>query len=192
MASPVGHALVGLAIGRSEQHVELSGPRLWIGCAALAVAPDLDFVPGIISGQPALYHQTWTHSLALALLVGGLAALALVPDRRRLPYAWFLFSAAYASHLLLDLFGADGRPPIGLPLFWPASDATYLSPLTLLPGIRHAATAQTATGPWLASVFSATNLQAIGIELGVAAPLLLLAELRRRRRLDSAGPKRSG
>lgn len=187
MASPVGHALAGAAIGRAGERAGGAGVRLWLGCAVLAVAPDLDFLPGIVAGQPALYHQSWSHSLGMALAVGGFAALVLFPDRRALARVWLLFSAAYASHLLLDAFGPDGRAPFGLPLLWPLSDATFASPLALLPGIQHAATTETPTGEWLASVLGPANLRAVGIELAVTLPCLLAVEVWRRRRPLAAG-----
>jgi membrane-bound metal-dependent hydrolase YbcI (DUF457 family) len=148
----------------------------------LAVAPDLDFVPGILVDRPALHHQAASHSLAAALIVGLVTAIVLFRDRTRWLRGWLLFSSAYASHLLIDLFGADGRPPFGMPLFWPFSDATFLAPWTLLPGIAHADSSETGTRAWLASVLSWTNVRSILIELAVLGPPVALAVLRLRRR----------
>lgn len=182
MASPVGHALAGYAIGRlGERRGGPEGPALLLGCAALAVAPDLHFVPGVLAGRPALYHRLWTHSLLAALAASLLAALWLWRDRQGLARGFACLLAACASHLLLDLLGPDTREPIGVPLLWPASDATFLSPVTLLPGIRHAVATETGTREWLASVAGWYNVKAILIEL-VVSPLLLFAELRARGR----------
>jgi inner membrane protein len=178
VASPIGHALSGYAIGRIGGRG--GAPGLWIGCAALAVAPDLDFVPGILVGQPALYHQDASHSLWVALAVSLLAALALCRGRHLLLRRWAIFFSAYASHLVIDLFGPDGRPPIGIPLFWPWSDAAYLFPVALLPGIQHAESTTTETAAWIASILSWYNVKAILIEMALVAPLLLLGELRQR------------
>ena len=65
---------------------------------------------------------------------------------------------------------------------WPLSDATFLSPLTPLPGIDHAASTGTSTREWLSTVVSSVNATAIAVELVIAAPLLVAAELRQRRR----------
>lgn len=178
MASPVGHALAGYGIGRIGERG--GKPALWIGCVALAVAPDLDFVPGLFAGQPALHHQGVSHSLSVALAVSLVAALALCRGRHLLLRRWAIFFAAYASHLAIDLFGPDARPPIGIPLFWPWSDAAYLSPVALLPGIQHAHSTATPTAEWIASILSWDNVKAILIEVAVVAPLLLLGELRQR------------
>jgi len=40
--------------------------------AFMAVAPDLDFIPGIIVGKPTLYQQGLSHSLGFAVLIGNL------------------------------------------------------------------------------------------------------------------------
>jgi membrane-bound metal-dependent hydrolase YbcI (DUF457 family) len=183
MASPVGHGLVGYAIGRFGERD--AGPTGWLflaTCAAFAIGPDLDFLPGIAAGQPALHHQGASHSLFVGLGLSLAAALLLWRDAALWPRAWAVLFAAYASHLVFDLFGPDGRPPIGIPLFWPLSDATFLSPLTLAPGIDHAASTSTSTAQWLSAVVSWVNVKAIAIELLFAALLLLAAELRRRRR----------
>ena len=46
MASPLGHALAGLAIGSAGQVGGSHDLRLLTVCAALAIAPDLDFLLG--------------------------------------------------------------------------------------------------------------------------------------------------
>ena len=186
MASPIGHALAGYAVGRLGEGSEAPGGRLFLPvCAFLAVAPDLDFLPGLLVGQPSLHHQGASHSLVAAAVVGGVAALLLVRERSLRPRAWAVFGAAYASHLLMDFLGPDGRPPIGLPLLWPLSDATWLAPVAVLPGIHHSVTGQEGVGEWLAMVLSPVNLRAIAAELVLVGPVLFVAEWTRRRR---AGP----
>ena len=183
MASPVGHGLIGFAIGRlGESDGGPAGPLFLATCMAFAIGPDLDFLPGIAAGQPALHHQGASHSLFVGLGLSLAAAMLLWRGAALRLRVWVVLFAAYASHLAVDLFGPDERPPIGIPLFWPLSDATFLSPLTLLPGIHHASATSTATGQWLMSVFSWVNVKAIAVELIVAVPLLLVAELRQRRR----------
>jgi len=183
MASPLGHGLVGYGIGRlGEGDAGPAGPLLLGACAVFAIAPDLDFLPGIAMGQPALHHQGISHSLIAGLGLSLAAALLIWREAAHWRRAWALLFAAYSSHLIFDLFGPDGRPPIGIPLFWPLSDATFLSPVTLLPGIDHAASTSTSMDQWLGTVASWVNAKAVAVELAVAAPLLIIAELRQRRR----------
>jgi len=80
MATPVGHMLMGAST------LALSGPRrararlVALG-ALVGAAPDLDFLPGLVLGDPARFHHGPTHSLGFALL----AALAtwLLASRQR-------------------------------------------------------------------------------------------------------------
>jgi membrane-bound metal-dependent hydrolase YbcI (DUF457 family) len=177
MASPLGHALAGLALARAFPDASARGaPALAIGCVALAVAPDLDFLPGLLQGQPALYHQGPSHSLIVGWAVSLGAALLLAGDRRQLLRTWLLLFAAFGSHLALDSLGPDGRPPIGMQLLWPFSDTSWLAPVTLLPGVQHAVSGSEGPREWLAMVFSWINVRAILAEFLVVGPLLILAE----------------
>lgn len=186
MASPVGHLLVGYGIGRvGGGQVALDGWLVGI-CALLAVAPDFDFVLGILQGQPALHHQGVSHSLGFAVLVSGFAAIAVGSIRGDAWRLWPIFFAAYVSHLAIDLFGPDGRPPIGIPLLWPFADTPFLSPITLLPGMHHAASSDVSNDQWLAAILSWANARALLLELVFAVPFVAISEQlarRRRRRL---------
>src|SRR6266852_942101 len=108
----------------------------WLAAAvALANAADLDFVPGIFLGRPGMFHRGVTHTVAAVAVVGALVALAGWLARRPPGHSgrvalWA--SATYASHLLLDFFTIDSRPPHGGRFLWPLSDAFYLSPVTPL------------------------------------------------------------
>jgi membrane-bound metal-dependent hydrolase YbcI (DUF457 family) len=148
---------------------------------ALAVAPDLDVIPGLLVGQPALYHAEASHSLGAALAVSAAAAVLLRVVGLSFLAAFLVGFLAYGSHLALDMVGVDGRPPFGIPLLWPLSDMRFISPVPLLPGVRHAATASTGTVDWLQALFSLRNVIAIGIEVLVTGPLLLLGWALRRR-----------
>jgi inner membrane protein len=180
LASPLGHALVGGAIGWLPKDAHGRTPWLVPACALLAVAPDLDFLPGWFAGQPALYHQGASHSIAAALVAAALCAPWVAPsgDRRRC-FGWLF--AAYASHLLIDWLGRDARPPLGIPLLWPFSSEPFLSPWPLLPGISHSPTGHEGRAAWLVSLLDWHNALALLVELALAAPLLALAWWRRHR-----------
>jgi hypothetical protein len=81
--------------------------------AALGMAPDLDLLIGS--------HRGVSHSLGAAALAACAAAAAHAPvaeTRLRIALAAF---AAWASHPLLDAFGHDNAPPLGVMAFWPFS-----------------------------------------------------------------------
>lgn len=183
MASPVGHALVGLALGRAFD--DFSGRdalAVTAGCVALSVAPDLDFLPGLLRGQPLYYHQGPSHSLIVGLALSLVTAVLLLRDRRRLLRNWLLLFAAFCSHLAIDSLGPDGRPPIGMPLLWPIIDTSWLAPVTLLPGVHHSLSGSEGSREWLALVFNWINVRAILVELLLVGPLVILAEGLRRHR----------
>jgi len=196
MATPVGHALAGYAIYRARPRAatEASNTPLFIGLL-LAVAPDFDFIPGLLINQPSRYHQGVSHSLGVALVVSIATTLcyALLTGQRQRKWHWLpFFFCAYASHLLLDLFGPDSRPPYGIPLLWPLSDATYLAPVTLLPGVGHGGLLPVRTRDWLGVVLRWRNVFAVGVEILLIVPVIGVIELLRGGALSllTAGLKR--
>jgi membrane-bound metal-dependent hydrolase YbcI (DUF457 family) len=139
MPSPVGHLLAGAAVAWTLDLVpgqrawrarsaaaswfERAGGKLTLVCALLAAAPDLDLL--------LKSHRTFTHSVGavvfVALFAGAIAANAGRPIWR----IGLMCGGAYATHLLLDWLGADGRPPYGLQALWPLSDEWYISGLNV-------------------------------------------------------------
>jgi membrane-bound metal-dependent hydrolase YbcI (DUF457 family) len=139
MPSPVAHTLFGLTglhllqagfPGSFSQTWPLSGLIL-----LASLAPDLDFIPGLVLGDPGRYHQTLSHSLSVSFL----AALALGSlARRSFPgtpwWRWVgLMLLFFLGHLVLDFFTEDTRPPIGFPLCWPFSGRLFTSPVPIFP-----------------------------------------------------------
>lgn len=124
MASPIGHALIG--IGVASVVVRVMGipnsSALWVGSVLASCAPDLDCIAvGVTSSWR--FHRSVTHSLLV--LSGGILMAAYVrglsPDGqdRGVALAW---SAALLSHPLLDVATtspAAAAKGFGIPLFWP-------------------------------------------------------------------------
>jgi inner membrane protein len=192
VATPVGHLLgghiayrlAGAAIPGAGAGIR--GLGLW--CAFAAVAADLDFLPGILLGRPALHHQGASHSIVAAALASGILAVIAVRGRRGLAAAWLALFLAYSSHLALDLVGPDRRPPYGLPLLWPLSSETFLSPVPLLPGVSHAGRTGAETGEWISRILRPQNAVAVLWEIAALGPLALLVErVARVRRREPGG-----
>jgi inner membrane protein len=125
-----GYLAYEMARPSAEHH-----PGLLAAAVTLANAADLDFVPGVLIGHPAEFHRGVTHTVLAAVVVAIVIALVVrLTGRPRRAWlragAWA--GAVYASHLVLDFFTADVVVPSGVPLFWPFSDAYYLSPVTPL------------------------------------------------------------
>jgi membrane-bound metal-dependent hydrolase YbcI (DUF457 family) len=144
MPSPVAHALAGAALyaalapGRGPRY----DWRPWALAAFAGMAADLDFLPGLLVGEPSRYHHWATHSVAamllFALLVASLGGRILGSASRGAT----LLVAAYGSHLVLDWLTVDRTVPQGIPLLWPFSEAVFLSPVPLFTDLHHGASWQ--------------------------------------------------
>jgi len=187
MATPIGHAIAGYAV---YSFARAPGVKVQIGLlllgAFMAVAPDLDFIPGIIVGKPALYHQGISHSIGFAVLVGLVTAVIFKMRGRSFGLVFYLCFFSYGSHLFIDLFGADQRPPFGIPFFWPISGEHFISPVKPFLGVHHAAATTSTRSEWIQGILSMYNLGAIVVEVALVGPFVLL--VRWLRRLWPVGP----
>ena len=134
MPSGFSHAFVGAALGALFRR---PGPpaRFWLAGAACAAAPDLDIV-GLWFGVPwgsMLGHRGITHSLAFAVVLGGVVSAVLFRGpawngwRGRL---WLFLALATASHGVLDAMN-DAR--LGIAFFAPFDATRYLLPWRPIP-----------------------------------------------------------
>jgi len=174
MATPVGHALAGLVLYRSLERGEAGFiGRKGLFFVAMANLPDLDYVPGLLTGHAHAFHRGFTHTLLFACLASGLSAL-LGPllGWNRARAAW-LGGICCLSHLLIDLLTADWKAPYGVPLFWPFSKESFLVPVALfLPPSKAS----------LPDLFQAWNVLVVFMECAVLSPFLVLVEWKRRKK----------
>lgn len=177
MATPIGHAAAGMLAGACVARGRpLLGPRAdLVLFAAIAQAPDLDFIPGLVIGRPDLFHHGISHSLGFALFAGGLffAWGARRGDGPRWGLAAF---AIYFLQVLIDAVTLDTRPPVGVPLWWPLSHA-WVEIYPFFDDVWR-------TAPWLATLLH--NLRAVALELLVLGPPLLAALFWRQRAMARA------
>jgi len=174
MSSPIGHSLAGLIISSwREKSFKPGNFRILALYVFIANAPDLDFIPGTIMGKPNLYHHGISHSIGAAIFFG--LVLAILINRISGKRFWrefiFMFSL-YASHLFLDLISYDGRPPFGIPLFWPFSERYFMIPI--LPPVKHSRLDHASIAQFLTDVFSVHNLYVISLEVMLTVPFALL------------------
>ena len=142
MASPYGHALVGLGLfNLFYPRLAASRVKTWLlyGLVIVgALAPDLDFFPGLILGNPSRFHHGPFHSLGMAIGLS-LTTVFLMAffgrDRSFFKTGGFVF-ILICFHLFLDFFTEDLKPPFGFPLFWPFSSTYFLSPWGFLPYVE--------------------------------------------------------
>jgi inner membrane protein len=173
LATPYGHALLGLSL----LLIWMPNPRPqalkgWTRVGLfllLAEAPDLDFLPGIIAGSPGRFHQGEFHSLgfALGLALGVGWAANWLRGYAFWPCGGVAFLLVF-SHLALDFFTQDLRPPFGFPIFWPLTAERFLSPIPIFPHVIR---------QFPHPEFWSRNLWAAGVETWILLPGLIAAFL---------------
>jgi len=122
MPSPIGHTLAGCAVALALIPPQMPQAwQAWTLCLVSANLPDVDFIPGLLSGDPRAFHRGPSHSLTAAFVVAGLgAALWMGSSLPWLTRAGLIFFA-YSSHVVLDFF----TPGRGVLLSWPISRRRY-------------------------------------------------------------------
>lgn len=136
MALCLAHATAGYLAYEILRPPGAHRPLLLAGAVALANVPDLDFLPGLVLGEPSAFHRGVTHTLVGVVM--GTAIAAPIVRRLRLlrgvvpPWGgWTTFVfVALASHLLIDVVSVDTTPPCGAALLWPFSDHLFYAPFT--------------------------------------------------------------
>jgi membrane-bound metal-dependent hydrolase YbcI (DUF457 family) len=164
--SSLAHGLAGVALAGFAQHLPRQAqglvPRgdrarflLLAGALACgASAPDLDFVPGVLRGDPDWLHRGPSHSVLAATIVGTVAygIARLVRSEAAAPFG-ILMGLAYASHVFLDMFSPDPVRFNGVPAFWPLWDSHFVVPASVFLPIRR----DPASESFLASLWSLHN-----------------------------------
>ncbi len=129
------HVVVGYAAARAATARRPVPARLLIVAALLPVVPDLDVLlgPWFPWGHP-LGHRGFSHSLAFALLLGVVAAVACRKAAAAVPGGAgglaVLFAAITASHGVLDALTNGGS---GVGFFIPFVDGRYFFPVRPIP-----------------------------------------------------------
>jgi inner membrane protein len=191
MATPLGHSLAGYAIyGLAKHGQERSRLSRLLLCLFMANAPDLDFLPGIVMGSPALYHQGITHSLGCAFLLSLVIASVSHLRNQAFGTVFSLSCIAYVSHLVIDFLSTDRRPPYGLPLLWPISGSYFISPMPIFLGVHHATFTRASTMEWLKGILHPYNLGAIGLEVVLLLPFVIFGCRQRNASLRQQAPAR--
>lgn len=172
MPSPVAHSLAGYvmyrAASQSRNHFEWK--MLVLYCAS-SLLPDLDFIPGFLTGAPNRFHHGISHSLGFALGFGVLVSFVMFfLNNRNALRNFVVFFSLYFSHVVLDLFSYDTSLPRGLPALWPITDTYYISPVSVFLDIKRDWVSET----FIISLFSLHNFLAVSVEALIFLPLIFL------------------
>ncbi len=186
MPTPLAHGVAAWATARTAEPRALRGPRLFALVAFLAIAPDLDFLPGMLVNRPSAFHRGPTHSLAGAFIVSLALSwlLARLSARRGAGGHgtgwWFaIIMPTYCAHLVLDLVMPDTRGAAGMRLFWPVSDHLFAAPIPLPHALRAFLDLQVGmqNGSFVHALLSGRGISVILVEGLLFTPLLLAPKL---------------
>jgi len=119
MPLPVAHSVIGASVAAALQQKTEGWWKLLALCAFLGVCPDFDYVLNWLNVGRGGWHHGFTHSIVFALIVGAVISLL---SRWRSVQGFIVFSAATASHTLLDYLMTESR---GVSLWWPFTDHRY-------------------------------------------------------------------
>jgi membrane-bound metal-dependent hydrolase YbcI (DUF457 family) len=148
--------------------------------AALVVAgnaPDLDFIPGILVGDPGLFHHGPAHSLGAAVCFAAvMAPFARACGVRSVRRFGVLMGLVFASHLFLDMLSSDHGIRNGVPLFWPLSTQAFSLPVAIFVDIKR----NVDTRSFVRSLLLWSNVYSVLRELGVLIGAFALMQLWRR------------
>lgn len=130
MPTIITHAAIPLALGVTLGSRKISRPLLAAGMVA-AMMPDLDVIAFRLGMEYAdqFGHRGATHSIALALALGGLAALIASRLRAKPWVAMAFVFTSCVSHPLLDMCTTGG---LGVALWWPFSDQRLFFPMQFI------------------------------------------------------------
>ena len=170
MPSPVAHSLMGYLIYRitPRERREPIWPSL-LTCVFVANAPDLDFIPGVLLGDPRWYHHDGiSNSLGAAVLFT--CVWSLLTATRQHVALWknaVLVFCLYMSHVGLDILGIKRD----IPLFWPFTTTRYGAAIGVLPGLD---LVDGSNLTFFESLFSFLNVGVLVLEALFMLPLIVL------------------
>ncbi len=181
MPLPVGHSLIGYAAYDSfAKESKLTSWKMILLVVFVANLPDFDFLPGLLFGDPHMFHRHLSHSLGAAVVVGAmLAGFFQLRQMGSFKQCFLMFFTVYYSHVLLDFFGVDNTDPTGVPMLWPFSDQHFLSPFSLFMAVKKS----NSSGDFLQSLFVAHNLWTLVWEFTVLLPFVAIIRLVKRRKV---------
>lgn len=119
MPFPLAHSLIGATVAAALDKRSEARWQLLLLSAFLGVSADFDYALNWLRIGRGGWHHGFTHSIIFALFIGAVTALV---TRWRSVYGFIVFSAAYASHPLLDYLMTESR---GVALWWPLTDRRY-------------------------------------------------------------------
>ncbi|MFH0953896.1 MAG: metal-dependent hydrolase [Verrucomicrobiota bacterium] len=177
MPSPAAHSLIGLAVAlvvlRPARCVRDTLSALWeqrgylLAILFMANLPDIDYIPGVLTGRINAFHYEYTHTAGWVLAMA--VALWFGWRRKEKRLGWNVLAVllvAGATHLAADWVTDDQAAPFGIMAFWPLTDRRYLASAHVFGSLWKA--------EW-SDVFKLHNVKVVLLEIGACLPLVAAA-----------------
>jgi membrane-bound metal-dependent hydrolase YbcI (DUF457 family) len=141
----------------------------------MSLLPDIDVVPGLLTGDIGRFHNQLTHSLIVGLLVAPIVGLIVRQIFATPGTAWIVASLiSYELHIIMDYFTGER----GVMLFWPLTATRFSAPVKLFAGVQ-----------WGNGLVSISHLYTLFTEsLAILAVLVCVSLLARVRKARSSLP----
>jgi membrane-bound metal-dependent hydrolase YbcI (DUF457 family) len=141
-------------------------------------APDLDFIAGMLIGDPFEFHRGASHSVTAAIIfgLGSFLAARLLAFRSPGRFS-LLMSLAYVTHILLDMLSPLGDPERGVKAAWPFLSERMSSPVRIFIGVRFDPRAE---GFWEGLVYQPHNFLVVATEILIVSLWFFWRPLNRR------------
>jgi len=157
MCTPIGHSMFGFITYYFWEKVNIKNidPKKLFIFVILANLPDVDFIPGLILGDPNRFHHVISHSVIFLVVVAFLLGkFDFVCEKKGYFKKVSILSFLLLGHMLIDFFTVDTREPLGIDLFWPYP-RYFISPFPVFPSFNRR----------FSHLVSVDNLQTLFIEL---------------------------
>lgn len=174
MPLPVAHSLAGYIFYEIKPFLFFkNGWKNFLFIMILANLPDIDFLPGLIIGNPNQFHHGISHSLGMAVFSGLILGWFFSRKNGNF-WKYFIFTTLiYYSHVFLDFLTEDYRKPFGVLLFWPFNSIYYTSSIPLFLKTIRSNTSST----FFQSLFHPENFHAIIRECMVMGSVIVFYKL---------------
>jgi inner membrane protein len=174
MPSPAAHSLIGLAIAiavqRPAERLNQVFGAIWrqrrnfLILLWMANLPDIDYIPGVLTGHINAFHYEYTHTAGwVAAMTAALWFVWRTKERRVRGTLFAIMLVAGSSHLLADWVTDDQSAPFGIMALWPLTDHRYLCPVHVFGSLWKA--------EW-SDVFRLHNGKVVLLEVLACLPLL--------------------
>lgn len=174
MPSPLAHSLTGYIF--YDKNPFLFFERGWTNFLFyifLCNLPDIDFLPGLLMGEPNRFHHGFSHTLGAAFLVALIAGIIFHLWKEKFWAVTIVTFFSYYSHVFMDYFTEDFRLPFGVMLLWPFDSTYYISKVLIFKKVFRSDLSST----FFSTFFSRANIETFVWEAFIMGVIIILFKI---------------